>query len=103
MANPISKFTFKRQPKATGLARVADPTPAVDIKLKGKNVGWLQPPRWRDEETQWKLFLRVKSDEHPGWRNAALKVRFENEADARAFVTQNNRMLQEKFDLVPLD
>lgn len=89
------KITFKRQPKATGLAAVGNPHPNTDIKMDGKLVGTIVPPNWRDNGKEWLIMVRLKkplplpAGENCTWYNAVLKPRFANEEAAREYATGN--------------
>ena len=95
-----AKFTFRRQPRQTGLAAVARPYPAVDIKLRGDLVGLISPPIAYAKDDTWRVrFMVVSEKERCGWAWVALKAGFASEEEARAFVLENNAKLQESLHL----
>lgn len=84
------KFTFKRQPKETGLRAVGNPRPSVDIKLGGKVCGQIIAPYWATEDGKWRVGMAIDSDDpRNGWRWKFFKPRFDTEADARAWIAGN--------------
>lgn len=97
------KFTFKRQPRDTGLAAVANPYPAVDIKLKGEVVGSINPPPKFSNDPGWRVrFMVVSDSERCGWAWTQLKARFESEEAARTFIVDHSDVLLEKLKLYAL-
>lgn len=92
------KFTFKKHPRATGLARVGDPNPNTDIRNLGKNIGWIAGPNYRSGD-HWRIWLSVKQDEHPGWTNVCLKAKFDTEPEAREWLQKNRTNLIMRYDL----
>lgn len=86
-------FTFKKEAKATGLARVAQ-TRSTYIKLGNKWVGTIYPPT-RDNgfvpaEPQWTIQLRVvDASARGGWKNARLKWRGNSEDEAKQFLVNH--------------
>lgn len=79
----MAKFTFKRQPKATGLARIDKPYSSVDVKYKGKMMGVIAPPSIHSKEYVWTARFTVKDGN--SWKWLTFKRRFETEQDARDF------------------
>lgn len=57
------KFTFKKQPRETGLAGVAHPYPNTDIKAGSKVVGEIVAPTWRTPDNKWHITLSVKDED----------------------------------------
>lgn len=89
----MTKFTFKREPRETGLARIGADAPSSAIKLRGQDVGLLKSPagsRLSAAPDQWTIrFMVVREstqDEPCPWRWATLKRRFDNEPEARAWL-----------------
>jgi hypothetical protein len=50
----MPKFTFKKDPKITGLASVGHQE-GVDIKYRGRKVGRIDAPQWNIKTRQWKI------------------------------------------------
>ena len=98
----MAKFTFKKQPRETGLAAVARPHASVDIKLNGRVCGYIQAP-WALGNRKWVVRFSVKtadSDQHPGWKWIGFKNgQFETEDAARTWIKAVDAKIQEKFDL----
>lgn len=90
-------FTFKKRPKATGLARVAERSDTTEIRIKGKLVGLISVPRLFEDNVR--VRLMVKCEEHPGWKWVALKAGFETEGDARAKLNEKFDYMVKTFDL----
>jgi hypothetical protein len=97
------KPTFKKEPRATGLARIADPHPSTTIKLGGKRVGQIRPPHIRDEKPVWSVSVMVTTDKHPGWTWVVFARKHESESDARAWVLANWDKIAEKNSIHALE
>jgi hypothetical protein len=84
------KFTFKREPRATGLMATAYPYQHVQIKLKKKVVGQIIPRRNYGEGGAylWVVGFRCKVEGPTKWEWKFLKKKFENEDEARAYVNE---------------
>lgn len=89
--------TFKKQPRATGLARVAEKSRQTEIFINGKRIGLIIIPLAFEDNVR--IRLMVKCEEHPGWKWATLKAGFEDESAARATLKSKEKYLVEKFDL----
>lgn len=89
--------TFKKQARATGLARVAQKQTCTEIRINGKRVGLIVIPLAFEDNVR--IRLMVKCEEHPGWKWATLKAGFEDESAARATLKAKEKYLVEKFDL----
>jgi hypothetical protein len=99
-----TKLTFKREPRDTGLAAVANPTPNVQIKLKKKQVGELASPNWRTKDNLWRVRFVVKdSTQKAGWKWITLTVRFKDEDEGRAWVTKNTEQIVNTLNLHQLE
>lgn len=83
------RLTFKRQPKATGLAAVGEPYPSVDIKADGKCVGWIAPPGRFNKWTRWTIWFHVRRANEDNFDNKKLKAEFDDEAAARAHIKEH--------------
>ena len=85
------KFTFKKHPRATGLAAVGYGRQSVDIRLAGKNIGLIRGPDWTTPDHCYSIGVQVKGnpDNNPNcsWHWVYFKVRFATEDVAREWVT----------------
>lgn len=98
----MSKLTFKRGPKPTGIAAVGDPYASVDIKLNGQEVGSIHPPNWQSTEHLWRVWVRVAdtaSDRSNAWKNVCFKAKFASEQEARDWVIQHSAEIIAKIFL----
>jgi hypothetical protein len=96
----VSKFTFKRHPKETGLRSVGHPDPWVDIKLAKKVVGSIVPPTAFTRDDAFKVMLMVADPSNRcGWEWVTLKFRGDTEQSAREFLTTNAEAIQAKYPL----
>jgi hypothetical protein len=96
----VGRLSFKRGPKATGLARIGEPHAHVDIKIAGRMVGNIVPPHWSHKDSDWRVRVNVDDPDKPGgWKSLLLVYRAKDEADARAFVTRVDQSIRAKFDL----
>jgi len=88
----------------TTTLKVGDPYAQVDIKLNKKVVGHISPPNWRTEGHEFKIRFAVANTFQPcGWKWISLKFAGDTEQAARDFITKNNDLLQEKFNLHRFD
>ena len=97
------KFTFKRHPYLTGLQSVANPYPAVDIKLNKKIIGFIVPPNALGSEN-WYVWFRLKNEDKKSnctFRNVKLKGEWSTEEEARAYLQKHASALIAEFHFVP--
>jgi len=84
------RLSFKKDPKTTGLAGVAEPNPRTVIKGDGVEIGYIRPPHYADADYVWSVMLRVNREPTPSdpcpWRYAELKKKFTSEPDAREYI-----------------
>jgi hypothetical protein len=96
------RLSFKKQPKETGLAGVANPNPFTDIKADKKKVGYISPPS-RFGDNQWTVWLAVKrqtTDENPcPFENVRLKWRGNSEQEGRDFLKDRWESICKTYDL----
>ena len=96
------KFTFKKQPKETGLRAVGTPYPDTDIKVNKKAVGYISAPNWQTKTIAWKIRLAVKkeitTDDPAGFKWVHISRSFGSEGDARQWIKDNSEELS-KLDL----
>lgn len=63
------KFTFKKEPRETGLAGVGNPNPDTRIKHNKKVVGCITGPNWMSKDNKWTVRFQVdEKEEGKGWR-----------------------------------
>lgn len=90
-----TKFTFKKQPRETGLRSIGTPYPDTDIKLNGVVVGMIEAPNWSTKDNKWRASLMVRqepTEKDPcNFRWVRVMVAFDDEPSAR-------RILNEHFD-----
>lgn len=100
-------LTFRRHPKATGVARVVEPWPCTEIKMGRKVVGILRPPNWHGPPDQWTANFMIrrqptKEDPRPfTWRR--MKHRWDTENQARAWLEQNFTSIRSTHDLYAME
>lgn len=97
------KFTFKYQPRETGLSAVAHYHRTVDIKLNKKIVGRISPPNAFSSQVYKIIFMILDENDASGWRNATLKATFATEQEAKDYLQEKFEALREKFKFRELD
>ena len=100
MAKP-KKPTFKRQPKATGLAAVGSGNPWVDIKFECIVVGHIIPESW--SHAGYKpgiMVMKTEPDDNPNckWQWVWFKP-LATEQEARDFVVNNWEKWVAKYEI----
>ncbi len=88
------KFTFKKEPRVSGLAAIGNPNPDTQIKLNKKECGRIVGPVWSSTDKMWTIRFTVKKtvpDDNPNcdWKWVQFKKKFETEPEAREYITQN--------------
>lgn len=96
------KFTFKKQPRMTGLMGVGYPWQSVNIKLHKKVVGVIKAPNWTTSDNFWRIafsVMKTEPDENPNcaWKWVSLSKKFDSEQEARSFIIENFEQLQKQF------
>lgn len=91
MSKKPTKFTFKKEPRETGLASIGSPEPSTVIKLDKKPVGLIASPNWRTQDNLWRVRLTVKREmkDNCDWEWVTLKAKFEDEPKARIYLNEN--------------
>ena len=100
-----TKFTFKREARSTGLAAIGNPYPNVEVKLGGKQVGWINAPCSGGSD-KWHIWFHIEKSDPKAqcpFRNAKLKGEWGTEEEARDFLRTNAATLIAKFKFVPRD
>lgn len=96
-----AKFTFRKEPRETGLRAVGHPYPATAIKFSGEEIGRISPPWFGSKDGKWGVGLRVleKASDSCEWGWMFFKARFDTEPEAREFVTRNQATILSKWTL----
>lgn len=97
------KFTFKNQPRMTGLSSVGYPNADIDIKLNGKAIGMIVSPCWSSPDNLWRVRFTVKSKEDCGWKWVTLKKKHDNGDDAKKWLNESFEWLNRSFDFHELE
>lgn len=95
----MSKFTFKREPRLTGLAGIASPHADVQIKLAGEQIGILRGPNPHASHMGWKASFAIKADAHPGWVWVRMAHEDASEDEARAWLQRQADNIIAKYAL----
>lgn len=97
--------TFKKHPKATGLAAISD-RPQIDIKFRNKRVGIIHQPTAFRGMNNWQIgFMIVKADlmedGNPNcpWRWLFVKNDATDEESARSWVKRNFESFTKRYNL----
>jgi hypothetical protein len=80
-------FTFKKQPKETGLSSVGNPYPNTDIKYNKKVVGHIVAPNWMSKDDVWKIRFMQKDEKN--WHWITIQQQFGSEPEAREWIRAN--------------
>jgi len=83
-----NKFTFKKEPKPTGLFAVGNPNSDTIIKLQKRQVGYIAGPNWHTEDRKWQIRLMIAVEDNFKWMN--VKTRFDTEPEAREWIKINS-------------
>lgn len=93
------KFSFKKEPRETGLAAVGNPYPNTQIKLDKQQVGYISAPTWQTKDRMWGVHFAVEKDGGCGWHWIHVKRRFDSEPESREWIKQNAEKVQKQFTL----
>lgn len=91
----MPSFSFKKEPKETGLRSVGNPFPNTQIKYNKLYCGDIVAPTWLTPDG-WRIRFSVKDGE--GFRWTRIKTIFEDESSAREYVKTNAEKIL-KLDL----
>ena len=94
----MSKFTYRRQPRETGLRGIVEPRPKTDIKLNKLIVGYINPPS-RYNGDKWNITIAVKTEGQCPFRWAQFKTKFDSEEEARKWLDGHAESVISKYDL----
>ncbi len=92
----MSKFTYRKQPRETGLRAIANPYPSTDIKLKKLKVGYIAAPS-RFGDDNWRIRLAVKDNDSFRW--VTFKAQFNSEDEGRKWLDAHADSVISKYDL----
>lgn len=81
------KFTFKKEPPATGLYAVGHPYRSVHIKHNKLIVGQIMAPYWATKDQKWAVRFTVGSEN--GWYWSEISERFDDAEAARKYVNKH--------------
>lgn len=85
---PKNRFTFKKEPRETGLRSVGYPHQSVRIKLNGKVCGMIYAPNWQRDGWMVSVMVMVSSSENCPWSWRRCGT-FKTEQYARDWVLAN--------------
>lgn len=86
------RFTFKKEPKETGLSAVGHPYQSVNVKLNGKAVGIIHAPSWNSEGWRFMVMVNEPSNQNCPWSWRRIKT-FTTELESRLWVLENADLL----------
>ena len=96
-------FTFRKEPRETGLSSIANPNPSTKVKLNGKVVGMIAAPS-RFGESKWAPRITIKkeitTDSPCPWKWIFFKAKFDTEPEAREWFKKNEAVLLERYEIV---
>jgi hypothetical protein len=100
-------FTFKKEPRETGLMSVGHPHQTVCVKHDKKECGVIAPPSWNSKDNKWDVRLKVKQEptakDHCSWKWIYIKERFDDEQSARDWLNANVEKITNSFELFLTD
>ena len=95
-------FKFKKNPRPTGLGRIARPNADTTIKMGGKDCGMIAGPS-RFSTDHWQVRMTVADapteDKPCAWRWVFFKEKHATEDEARAWVKRHADALVKTFDI----
>lgn len=91
------KFTFKKQPRETGLASVISQGETTNIRHNKLVVGAINPPNRFAGRDLWSIKLAVTTEY--GFRWVVFTAKFETEPAAREWLKAHQDKIFEKHDL----
>lgn len=101
MAQP--KFTFKLQPKATGLAAVGNSRQSADIKFNKQVCGLITAPNWMSKSNEYTASITVKHNDptitHCDWKWLTLKIKSDDIQVVKDWLNEKCPVILEKYTL----
>lgn len=99
-----NKFTFKKQPKATGLGAVGYTKQSIYIKLEGKICGSIDAPNWTTKDNLYSIRLMVfkdQPDSNPNcnWKWITFKFKSGNPEECKQFLNDNFLEINAKYKI----
>ncbi len=99
----MTKVTFKKHERTTGLAGIGYPYQSVDMKINKKVFGSIDAPNWQTTDNKWHVRVTVIKEptkENPAdFRWISFLSKHENEIEARNWIQRNIDGIIEKYDL----
>lgn len=99
------KLSFKNQEKPSGLAAIVNPYNNITIRGDGKSVGNIfyqnKTSAHPEHDSKWHIQFHVKSGS--SWNNVTIKASFNNEQEAKEFITKHWPIILSKYQLHQLD
>jgi len=98
------KFTFKKEPRETGLAGVGAGE-MTTIKLNKKDCGLIAKDGWRNQWENWKIVIAVEKSEVESegsnckWKNIQFIQRFKTQPEARVWLNNNFEKINDKYTI----
>jgi len=94
----MTKVTFKKHAKNTGLSSIGYSHQSVDLKIKKKKFGLIVAPTWKTEDSRWSISIMVM-DLNNQWKWVHFKQRFVKEEHAREWIQEYIDELIKKYTL----
>lgn len=88
-----SKFTFKKEPKPTGLYSIGNPNPNTKIKHNKLEIGYISGPSWQSIDDKWRIRLMVDGQSEGTWKWVIIKTVFDSEPEARIWIETNSEKI----------
>lgn len=101
MAKP--KFTFKLQPKATGLAAVGNSAQSADIKFEKKACGIIAAPNWQSKTRDYTARIAIKHNDptitNCDWKWITLNIKDTDIQVVKNWLNEKCPVILEKYTL----
>lgn len=98
------KFTYKLEPKQTGLAAIGNGAQSADIKLNKQIVGLIAAPNWMSKDGLYSArFMVYDPTIECGWRWITLKKRTKTMQEMREWLNQYVETITTTYNLRPSD
>lgn len=100
----MTKVTFKKYPRNTGLSAIGYSQQNVEMKLNKRRFGTIYAPNWQTPDGKWSISIMVKKenlyeDDNPNcsWKWVTAKQRFDGEDDARKWIQENIEFVLQSY------
>lgn len=101
------KFSFKLQPKATGLSAVGNTRQSADIKFEKAVCGIITAPNWMSKTNEYTARITVKHNDptitHCDWRWVTLNIQSPDIQVVKDWLNEKAPSILEKYTLHFLD